>query len=145
MSEVTITDVMQAYAQDAVDVARERFQATLDFSESSLEKVEEILAHLHNSLPKGMLGKFFGHGPSQEQIWQMAKVWGAYIGEVIRRQWGGEWTTATAAHPGTVITLRVLGADIFPPAKAYKRLVNGAEDNIWHYYQVLKRDFERAG
>ncbi len=145
MPEVTIADAMQAYAQDAVDLASEQFQTNLDFSEDSLEQVEEILARLYNSLPKGVLGKLFGRGPSQDQIWQMAKAWGGYIGEVIRRRWDGEWTTETAAQPGIVITLRVLGMDIFPPAKAYKRLTNGPEDNIWHYYQVLKQDFERIG
>jgi hypothetical protein len=145
MPEATITDAMQAYAQDAVDLASQQFQTNLDFSESSLEQVEEILARLHNSLPKGTFGKLFKRGPSQDQIWQMAKVWGGYIGEVIRRRWGGEWATETASHPGIVITLRVLGMEIFPPAKAYKRLTNGPEDSIGHYYQVLKRDFERVG
>ena len=135
---------MQVYAQDAVDLAREQFQINLDFSENSLENVEKILASLHNTLPKGVLDKLFRRGPSQDQIWEMSKGWGGYIGEVIRRQWGGEWTTETAANPGTVITLRVSGSDIFPPVKVYKRLTNGAEDNIWHYYQVLKQDFERA-
>jgi hypothetical protein len=74
----------------------------------------------------------------------MVKMWGGYVGEVIRRRWGGDWTTETAAQPGPVITLRVLGADIFPPAKVYKRIVNGSEDNVWHYYQILSRDFARG-
>lgn len=139
MAEPTIADVMQAYAQDAVDMARERFQTHLDFSENSIEQVEKILTTLYNALPKGTLGKWLRRGPSQDQLWQMAKIWGGYVGEVIRRRWGGEWATETAAHPGTVITLRVLGSDIFPPAKVYKRLTNGPEDNVWFYYQVLRR------
>lgn len=49
----------------------------------------------------------------------------------------------TPAHPEPVVTLRVLGSDIFPPAKAFKRIINGAEDNIWHYYFVLKHDLEQ--
>ena len=66
MTEPTISDVMQAYAQDAVDLARERFHTNLDFSESSIEQVEKILANLHSTLPKGMLGKLFGRGPSRD-------------------------------------------------------------------------------
>ncbi len=143
MPQPTISDVMQAYALDALDLARDRFQANLDFSEGSIEQIEKILAVLHNTLPKGGLGKLLARGPSEDEIWQMAKIWGGYAGEVIRRRWGGEWTTETAAHPGTVITLRVLGSDIFPPAKVYKRLINGEEDNVWHYYLVLKQGFER--
>lgn len=138
MSGVTIADVMQAYAEDAVDMAADRYGETLDFSEDSIQQVEEILAQLHNTLPKGRLSALLRRGPSEGQIWQMAKAWGGYLGEVIRRRWGGEWTTETAAHPGAVITLRVKESDIFPAAKAYKRLTAGPEDNVWTYYQVLK-------
>jgi hypothetical protein len=144
MPDFTIADVMKAYAEDAVDLARERFQTELDFSEASLEQVESVLATLHNALPKGPFEKSPERGPSQEQIWQMSKVWGGYIGEVIRRRWGGKWIEKTTAHPGTVITLRVLGTDIFPLAKVYRRLINGPEDNVHHYYQVIRREFERA-
>ena len=136
---------MEAYALDAVDLARERFQIELDFSEGSIEKVERILANYHNSLPKGVFGKLFGRGPSNDAIWQFAKIWGGYVGEVIRRRWGGEWALESAAFPGQqMITLKVRGQDIFPPSKAGKRMVNGPEDDIWLFYQVVKRDFERT-
>lgn len=43
--------------------------------------------------------------------------------------------------PGeTVISLRKGEQRIFPPAKVQKRLVNGSEDNVWFYYQVLMKD-----
>jgi hypothetical protein len=142
--ESTITTIMQAYAEDAVDFARDRFNVGLDFTESSLESVEQILGTLHDALPRTMLAKLLRRGPSRDEVWQMAKVWGGYLGEVIRHHWGGEWTTETDAYPGTVITLRVRGTDVFPPAKVHKRLTNGPEDNIWFYYQVLANDW-RAG
>lgn len=30
---------------------------------------------------------------------------------------------------------------IFPPAKVYKRINNGSEENVWDYYQMVKEDF----
>jgi hypothetical protein len=51
MPKPTIADMMQAYAQDAVDFARQRFNMNLDFTESSIEQVERILTQLHNALP----------------------------------------------------------------------------------------------
>lgn len=143
MSTLTIADVMQAYSEDAVELARERFKVNLDFSEDSLKQVEEILAILHNALPKGK-AKLIKRGPSKEDIIQMAKIWAGYVGEVMRRRWGGEWTLESAAHGEGVITLRVSGTEIYPVAKVYKRLVEGPEENIWHYYQILKLDFEKS-
>ncbi|MEW6142376.1 MAG: hypothetical protein AB1597_04365 [Chloroflexota bacterium] len=144
MAEPTIGDMMKAYAEDATEMAAKQFGEALDFSEDSLKTVEKILDGISKTIPRGF-AKVFKPKPSDEQIWQMSKIWGGYIGEVIRKKWGGEWTSETSAHPGAVITLRVLGADIFPPAKVYKRLTNGYEDNIWMYYQVLKADFAKVG
>lgn len=141
MTGLTITDAIQTYAQDAVALARDHFQTNLDFSENSLEQVEAILSILHKSLSEGISSQQIKSGSFHHQIWQMAKIWGSYLGEVMRRRWGGEWLTETPAHPGTVITLRMQGLDIFPLAKVYKRLVRGSEDNIWHYYQVLILEF----
>jgi hypothetical protein len=144
MPEPTIADMMRAYAEDCVDLAKTQFQAELDFSENSLEKVETILNLVSTSVPKGPLAKIAKRGPSDEQVRKMAMVWGAYVGEVIRRRWGGEWTTETKAQPGYVLTLRLGETDIFPPAKVYRRLTNGLEDNVWHYYRVLRQDFQSA-
>lgn len=142
MAEIPISEIMDAYSQDAVDFARERFKINLDFSENSLEQVESMLSDMHTALPRGLFAKLRNR-PSDNQIWDMAKMWGGYIGEVIRRCWGGEWRTSTPIDPGIVITLHVLGHDIYPPAKAHKRMINGPEDNIWHYYMVLRQDFEQ--
>lgn len=134
---------MQAYAEDAVDLAHEQFETDLDYSEASVQKVEMILATLHNSLPKGWLSRLLRRGPSDENVRQMARIWGGYVGEVMRRQWGGEWVTETEAQPGIVLTLRIGSTDLFPPAKVYKQLINGPADSVWFYYQVLKKDMAK--
>jgi len=140
VDELTISDVMQAYAEDAVDLARQRYSIDLDYSEASVKDVEAILTTMYYALPTDLLSRLLRRRPTDEQIWQMAKVWGGYVGEVMRRQWGGEWVTETKAQPGTVITLRIRGDDIFPPATVHKRLVSGPADSVWHYYQVLKKE-----
>jgi hypothetical protein len=143
MPDFTITNVMQAYAQDALDFAREGFQTDLDFSEHSIELVERILSLIHDTLPKDSSKGSQEARPSEDQIWRMAKIWGGYIGEVIRRRWGGNWATGNFRFNNEAISLETQDAVIFPPAKVYKRIVNGPEDNIWDYYQLLKQEFER--
>jgi len=144
MAEPTANDMMSAYALDAVDMARARFGVELDFSEGSVQALEGILGNLHESVPTG-LRRAFRRGPTQEQLDQMAKIWGGYLGEVMRRRWGGEWATHTALQPGYILTLKLGDHEIYPPARVYKRMVNGREDNVWHYYQVLRETHGQPG
>ena len=52
MEEPTISEMMEAYSLDAVDYAKSHFDITLDFTESSVEKVELIVSKLYDSIPR---------------------------------------------------------------------------------------------
>lgn len=135
----TVSDMMEAYALDAVDFAREHFHYDLDYSVESVDRVEQILARFHDELPTG-LGKALRRGPSDEQIEQQAKVWGGYLGEVIRRRWGGTWTIPDDGPMANALCLAIGDTFISPPGRAYKRIVNGPEDNVTDYVGVLARE-----
>jgi len=137
MTKPTVTDMMRAYAEDAINFAKQ-LNIELDFSEESLNKLDLILQQFHDGIPKG-LKKLFIKGPSEEQITQMSKMWGGYLGETIIRMFGGEWIMSKTFE--NAIAIQVQGTEIYPPAKTYKRIVNGQEDNIVNYYKVLKHDF----
>jgi len=140
-----IAEMMQAYAEQAVSAARE-MKITLDYREESIEQLENILRQLYDQRPV-FLGKA-AHGeedPAQKQIDSMSRIWGGYFGEVIRRCWGGEWTLET--YPGTVapvVTIDVHGAKIFPAMKVYRRLTNGAGDDIAQFYQMVKGKLQKS-
>ncbi len=139
MTSPTITDMMQAYAQDAVDLAEERFGIHLDYSEASIAQVEQILDQFHKSIPQGFFKKLLKRGPTPEVVDQVAKMFGGYLGEVIRRHLGGEWTLDSGIDPEPTITLALSNASkVFPPGKVYKRLMNGEGDGVPFYYQVIK-------
>jgi len=137
MPEPTLNDVMAAYAQDAVDFARNNFNVELDYTNQSIERVEGIAARLYDAKPKGFLAKVFRKGPTDEQVQGICKALGGYIGEVYRRSKGGDW-----AINQELDALGVLFSEtwIFPPAKVYKRLANGPEDNLWIYFRVMLED-----
>jgi hypothetical protein len=139
----TVTDMMVAYAQDAVDMAKANFGVELDYSEASVQKVEECLTKLHDTIPKGFLGKLLGRGPSADDILQVSKMFGGYVGEVFRKYHGGAWLVEPApGSDGPVVTLQHSnGGKFWPSAKVHKRLVNGPEDNVWVYYRVLTREY----
>jgi hypothetical protein len=139
MSETseTLNEMMRDYAEAAVEIAGD-YKIVLDYSEQSLQSVEKILdklsAELHN-----IGGKAGPEGGVDEQTVMMCKLWGGYVGEVVRRKWGGEWAMET--YPGSqfaTLTLNVRGGKMFPSIKVYHRLVKGPDENIWTFYQTVK-------
>ena len=134
MSSLTINDMMSAYAEDAVDFARQRFRVSLDYSHASVEQVESIADQLFQSRPKGVVGKLFKKAPSEEELQTVCKMLGGYIGEVLRRTKGGEWAIN---QEFSAIGIQRDESWVFPPAKVHKRLTNGSEDNLWSYFRVL--------
>ena len=135
---------MEAYAEQAVEAAR-GMNITLDYKEESIERLEKILSRLHTDRPV-FLGKVASgeDDPAQKQIDSMSRIWGGYFGEVIRRCWGGEWTLDT--YPGTVapvVALEVGGAKIFPAMKVYRRLTNGATDDVAEFYRMVREKLKK--
>jgi hypothetical protein len=128
-----IQTVAEAYAQDAIDFVRAHYSKRLNWSDESIRDIEEVAAHLHDTLPDPR--------PAEEQIFGMAKMLGSYVGEVFRRNHGALWGRAKMggeSFPG----LQGLhdGVTFWPWGRVQNRLINGPEDNIWHYYQILVAD-----
>ena len=132
-----LANQMKTLAESAVTLARNQHQANLNYSEESLKLVEHILFKLSEDVPKSWLGRLLCRSPSRNQIESICQIMGAYIGEVVRRKFNGTWhmdSTFGKALPA----LSVLGGNIYPTNKVYKRLIDGEGDNVWLYYQMLK-------
>ena len=121
--------MMQAFAEQAVRLGHE-FKINLDYSERSLEQVEQLLARFHDELTSANPGS---------KLEEMAKIWGGYLGEVVRRRFGGEWSIEKyPAGDFLIVTLNVNGARLFPSMKVHKRLTEGSSENIWSFYQSVR-------
>jgi hypothetical protein len=133
-----IATMMQGYAEQAIALARE-FKIELDYSEASMEKVEGLLGQLQGELSQWSLGKSSPQHVADKPLDEMARIWGGYLGEVVRRRFGGEWTIES--YPGgefLIIALNVGGSRLFPAMKVHKRLTEGATDNLWTFYQMMR-------
>src|SRR5262249_26960015 len=113
--------------------AQQDFALTLDFSGPSIELVEQILDDMHRC-----------HAQlSEQRTWLLAKIFGGYIGEVMRRHHRAEWGIIIGHDgrelPGIMIpeTPEVEEWLVWPWGRAHKRIVEGAENNVWHYYLNL--------
>jgi hypothetical protein len=127
----SVTALAGAYAEKAVKAARE-FNMQLDYGEKSLMEVESILTRLSTE-------------PPLEDMAEICKMWGSYLGEVVRRRFGGEWSIET--YPGkqfATLTLSIGGNKLFPTMKVHRRLTQGRDDDVWSFYKMVKAKLEAA-
>ena len=116
--------------QAAVKTAKLEWQESLDCGEDSLDAIERILSKLHARSKQTAEG-----GLTEEQLTQAAKMWGAYVGEVIRRRYGGQWSTAADG----VLQLALSSYTAQPIVKVRSRIVIGPADNIrFHFAAIAK-------
>jgi len=115
---------MQQLAEYAVHVAAEKFGKPLDYTENSLENLEALLqqAYEQNS----------SHVVSEEAMQKTARVWGSYLGEMVRRTWGGEWV-----ENGTDIHLIINGKSHSPIRQVYQRIKIGQQFDIRKYFATI--------
>jgi hypothetical protein len=97
-----------------------------DFSPHSLWEIDRFFEEQSKD------GRAVGGGLLAEGLGKRLFCLGAYAGEVIRRQKGGEWQTNDDDPNGEInFELRLLeGALCWPVQRVMKRFKNGAEDGI---------------
>jgi hypothetical protein len=118
----SLSEMMGAYAEEAMRVAWADHRRRLDLSESSVEVLEQIL-----------------DGQSAEDLEFQTRLWGSYFGEVIRGRYAGEWELAPYPGGGVAVvpTLVVRGARLYPLIKVYRRLTLGRGENLPAFYTMV--------
>ena len=125
-----IQQAAEILARGAVEDAKDIFEISLDWSDASIQLVEQILGELHDELAQTSF--------SEEQIFELAKTYGSYIGEVFRRNHGASWGIISLQGQSVPGLQAAQTPNVFWPwIKANERLTAGPEDNVWHYYQHL--------
>jgi hypothetical protein len=113
-----------AYAAEAVRSAPRDLQRGLDYTAASIAPLERILNGL---CPP----------PEPDQDY-LTRLWGSYFGEVLRHEFGGEWSMSV--YPGSelaVPTLEVNGSRLYPMLKVFRRLTLGPSEDIPTFYHLV--------
>ena len=121
--------MMEAYAAAAVTVAREEFRQRLDYNSESLVAFEAVLSELTER--------------SELDYDYEVKLWGSYLGEVLRRRYAGGWEMTP--YPGGVAAVpavEVRGSRLFPLMKVYRRITMGDAESIAAFFNMVT---ERLG
>jgi hypothetical protein len=131
----SIDEMIRAYADEAVLVARQQHRVLLDYTAASVEALERLV-----------------DGQAAVDLDFQSRLWGSYFGEVLRRRWNGIWLLA--AYPGSrevagdagsvVPTLDVAGSRLWPTMKVYRRLTLGAAENLSTFYKLVEKRLAAA-
>lgn len=116
---------LRGYIRQAVKRGR-AMGVQLDFSEASVQALEGMLENLHREMAL----------PSEEQIRSEALTFGCYLGEAMLRGGLAAKGYAWDLTEGEPILNKEGGWQMAPVSKVYKRLLNGAEDNVYSFYTV---------
>ena len=130
MTANTLATQMAADADDAAQLAASHFDVSLDYTESSVATIERMVDDVEYSLPGGR---------SPENVSLLCRLWGAYIGEVFRRNLGGEWLNWKDQY-GEAIAFQCGGVKVFPHDKVRKRFAEGKEHNLDAYYKAFRNE-----
>jgi hypothetical protein len=125
---MTLAEQMLTDALAAQKFTRKHFVTELDFTEQSVQELETQFDAVRYALRGGL---------TDDNINNLTKLWGAYLGETLKRLGGGEWTTI---QTDSRERLAVQGREttIFPHEKIHARLINGASENVWDFFQAMK-------
>ena len=133
-AEPKVQQMAEAYSLDMVDYAKKQFGIELNWSDESIRQIEQIADTLHKAYEKDR--------PPIDKIAPFYKMMGSYIGEVFRRNYGAEWGWVILEGNRFPGMQRKPSNLFWPWGKAQHRIVNGSEDNLWHYYAFLLRQDE---
>lgn len=127
-----LAKLMAQCADDAITHARESFGAELDRSRDSIVVLEMIGHTIHHLLEEG-------DELTDAEFDQICKLYGGYLGEVMRRILGGVWEYDLEAAPGqAVISLKLASGRVFPPMKWARRIEKGTSEDIRVFFDKVE-------
>jgi len=137
-----IEDLATAYNDAAIESAFKLTKNMFDNSEQTIPILENILENLFVELHEVNLKKRIGLGPNEHDREQWANLWGFYLGETLRKMYGGKWLYGHEEAPHIPCLEFENGVAVFPTAKIFKRLENGKPDNIVEYCNLIKQEMQ---
>ena len=117
------TSLCVRLAETCVQSSSKAYGVNLDYSVASLEQLEIVLQATHEEHLQQPL--------SEQSMFARCLAFGAYVGELMRREvGGGNWQRHSQFGENT-FPLEVPGGQVvFPVVWCEKRVVNGPEDNV---------------
>ncbi len=127
-----VKEVAETYAEDCVNWVASNFSSRISYEDRDIGAIENLLDDLHKANKKNPLPK--------ERLDSFEKMFGFYIGEVFRRNYGNVswgWAISDGERVYALCESSTGNALSYPIQKVQKRIENGSEDNVLVYYHTL--------
>ncbi len=137
-----LTATMSAYAEQAVDLISQGLGHTPDFTPDSVVLVEAMAGCIHADLPQDFLDseneKDPWAGDADAELQALCLMMGGYVGEVVRRHFGGDWVMEEAgpALPPTAQLCLFSRLYIDPVGWVRNRILLGADHNVFAAFEA---------
>lgn len=126
-----LSNIAKSIAEDAVQYAMQD-GITLNYTRESVKSVDAILEGYHSSLDE------YDGNDGAKKIWNIAVMFGMYIGETLLRSGLAEKGFAWVKDEGfPILATPDNKTTVSPITKAHKRILNGAEDGIERFADVV--------
>jgi hypothetical protein len=120
-------------SRDAVDFAKKNFDIVLDGTDASVSELERLLDAVYRHKPDA--------APDERTVSRFGAMFGSYVGEVFRKNHGGQWGFITSDGPRFPGMRADRSGQLFWPwGRVNNRLLNGPGDNVYDYYRIIVRD-----
>jgi len=127
---INVNPQMQRFAANAVSAAKDKFGVSLDYSENSLLQLELLLQQAHDDYKNSS-----NDNSPNISIENTVRVWGSYLGEIIRRIWGGEWVVN-----GSDVLLTIRGKNYSPLKQVFQRITVGQQNDLKNFLAKITSD-----
>jgi hypothetical protein len=128
----TLADEMKAHALEAQRFSRKHLVLELDFSEASIQQLEN---------QADSVGFALRGGSTPENIELLTRIWGAYLGESLRKATGAEWVLETAGQVRR-IGLRGPTTVVHPHEQVHRRLTGTKDPSLSQYFQQSREQLK---
>lgn len=107
--------------------AQVELAVTLDWSEASIAVIEDLTAALQADLRR--------ERGSYSEVQALVQMLGCYVGEVYRRNHGGQWGYVTTRGQRRMALRSADGARVLWPIERVKQRLRSSGHNVLAYYQ----------
>ncbi|MFT2092971.1 hypothetical protein [Paraglaciecola sp. 2405UD69-4] len=126
MTSAELTELMQDSAKNAVTTTHQEFNLDLDFSEQSINLVDDVIL--------AWLGRYKDQALEENAVFTLCNIYGAYVGEIFKEKIGGVWTYDESNPEAPYVVLNYAGNNYAFAGICYQRLVNDSQISIKSYF-----------
>ncbi len=127
---------MQAFAKQAVSLAKAEHQCHLDYSLDSISLVDRILEKIHARHQDSAI--------PERELSRIVLTWGGYLGTVLKRNYGGSWQADSSTAGQSTYPFLCNEREAVPVMWCLQRIRHGSSASVVTKTAAFMKLFEEV-